>query len=226
MKHCITEEEALQFVLSPEQVHAEVAMHVFNCRRCQDLLRITALEIVDSPASRPEQRIWVDFRSFLEKKLMQPHSEKPAPLFPFGGAALSSLASIIPMVGAMSLVDNASAARAPRGTIFSRPAGQKEIVCKMVFESSPQSGLTRRWNAELLISNDFSDNAVLSFLVTDHHGLAIESGRLKFASFLLPVFMGVATISFGDFRKALKEPEISVIYSDGEKINGELVFFE
>jgi len=76
------------------------------------------------------------------------------------------------------------------------------------------------------LPDDFSNDAPLSFLVTYKNGLAVDDGVLRFSNLRLPIFMGIANTTFGDFRQSLKIPQISVSFANNDCVDGELVFFE
>ena len=218
MSNCITNETALQIILHPTSVSCETMAHVYDCTECQEILKGTVNDILDDCFEVPEKNKWDEFRAFFDHHFLT----RKAPPVPAGDSLLGALFSLSANLLPGSVCTMAS------GNVFDNAKQYcgGEIFCKLIFEASIDKEDERFWNAELLLPDDFSNEAPLSFLVTYKNGLAVENGVLKFSNLQLPIFMGIASTTFGDFRQSLRTPHISVSFANDNDIDGELVFFE
>ena len=217
MNNCITNETALQIILHPTSVPSETMAHVYDCTECQEILKETVNDVLNDCFESPKNK-WDEFRTFFDHHFLT----NKAAAVPVEDSLLGALFSLSANLLSGSVCSMTS------GNVFdnSRPHHEGEIFCKLIFEASIDKEDERFWNAELLLPDDFSNEAPLSFLVTYKNGLAVENGVLKFSNLQLPIFMGIASTTFGDFRQSLRTPHISVSFANDNDIDGELVFFE
>ena len=69
---CITGEMALQILLDAKVLTEENLIHTYKCEKCQDLLRISAEEILGDDVYTAEYIAWCDVFDYLEKKNINP----------------------------------------------------------------------------------------------------------------------------------------------------------
>lgn len=218
MSNCINHETALQIILQPSSVSCETIGHVYSCVICQEVLKDTVDNILGDCFESLGKNKWDEFRHFFDQHLLTRKSSSVPNVGSLTGALLSFSASFL-SGSICSMASDNNLENSVRHT-------GAEIFCKLIFEASISKEDERFWNAELLLPDDFSNDAPLSFLVTYKNGLAVEDGILKFSSLQLPIFMGIASTTFGDFRQSLRTPHISVSFTNNDDVDGELVFFE
>lgn len=220
MSNCITNETALQIILQPASVSCETMAHIYVCTTCQEILKETVNDVLDDCFKVSVSNKWDEFRSFFDQHFLI----RKEPSVPAGDSFLGALFAL-----PASLLSGHASAMISGNSYNSNNIGQSwggEIFCKLNFEASVDKEDDSFWNAELLLPANFSDDAPLSFLVTSKNGLAVEGGTLNFSNLRLPIFMGIAGTTLGDFRRSLKNPQISVSFANNVCIDGELVFFE
>lgn len=217
MNTCIAEDVALQIVLHPVSVSGDTMAHVYCCKKCQRLLKETVDDVLDDCFEVTTKNVWSEFKEFLEQAFSNVKKEKS------NDDSLWDSLLTIPVSFVAGLTCSMLSNSISEG---SKRQSDTAVFCKLVFNASVEKDHQRFWEAELLLPDDFSDDASLVFILTTRDGSAIEEGILHFSNLQIPIFMGLANTTFGAFRQALKVPEISVTFADNETVVGELVFFE
>ena len=213
---CITEEMALQILLDAQVVTEDDLIHIYKCEKCQELLRMTAEDILGNETQTAEYIAWRDVFNFLEKKWLS--FEAKSKNFPENKFFSNLLKRSFPVPTSMI-----AAALLPMTA--NEQDDKDSIMCKLCFSSSSTVPKHLRWTADLLIPNDFSDNATLSFVLKSY-GTDISNAELNFSNKKIPLKDGIAKILLKDFRKIIQIPKIFIKYCNGDTAAGELLFFE
>lgn len=213
---CITGETALQILLDETGLTEECLLHVYECRECQDLLKITAEEILGEDIQTSEYFAWCEIFDFLEKKQLALKAKaKKIPENKFFSKLLKRNFSAPDQQFASALLPMTA----------NGMNEEEQIICKLCFGSASAVPESLRWTADLLIPNNFSDNAVLKFVLKTYK-TDISDAELYFSNKKIQLKDGIAEILLKDFRKIIKIPEIFIKYCNGDVADGELIFFE
>ena len=213
---CITGEMALQILLDAKVLTEENLIHIYKCEKCQDLLRITAEEILGDDVYTAEYIAWCDVFDYLEKKWLSfKVNAKKIPENKFFTGIIKRNFPVPAHMFAAALLPMAA----------NSIAEEDQIVCKLSFGSTSAVPEHLRWTADLLIPNNFSNNAVLSFILKSHQ-MDISDAELNFSNQKIQIKDGMAKILMKDFRNVIQIPKIYIKYCNGDTADGELVFFE